>query len=376
MAEAGMSVDLFCLGKSTDDPKQSPIPGLNLYQIPMQRSRGSKLSYLWQYTKFITASFCFLVRKSLRRHYDFVHVHNMPDFLVFSTLLPKLQGARIILDLHDPMPELMMSIYGLGADHKIVALLRILERWSIRFSDVVFTPNLTFKEVFVSRGCRPDKMQIVMNSPETSIFNPERMTQTRKKPTGTFRLIHHGSIFHRHGIDLLVEAIALVRAKIPGIRLDFYGGPTPFLDTVMETARQLAVADIVHFHGSETQEALAEAIHQSDLGIIPNRRSSFTELNFPTRIFEYLAMHCPLIAPATRGIKDYFNPDELLMFEPGNVTDMAAKILWTYENPEAVAGYLERGRRVYLRNQWPDEKRRMLERIANMAPNNQIHETV
>lgn len=312
------------------------------------------------------------MRRSLRKRYDFVHVHNMPDFLVFSALIPKLQGARIILDLHDPMPELMMSIYELDANHKMVVILRMLERWSIRFADVVLTPNRTFKEVFVSRGCPPEKMQITMNSPETSIFNPERMIEPGKRTDGTFRLIHHGSIFHRHGIDLLVKAIAQVRPKIPGIQLELYGDPTPFLDTVMETARQLAVTDIIHFHGGKTQTELAQAIFESDLGIIPNRRSSFTELNFPTRIFEYLAMHRPLIAPATRGIKDYFKPDELLMFEPGNVEDLAAKILWAYENPEATANFLEQGRRVYLQNLWTDEKRRMMEYIAGDAPNKNL----
>ena len=32
----------------------------------------------------------------------------MPDFLVFSALIPKLLGAKVVLDLHDPMPELMI----------------------------------------------------------------------------------------------------------------------------------------------------------------------------------------------------------------------------------------------------------------------------
>ena len=132
----------------------------------------------------------------------------------------------------------------------------------------------------------------------------------------------------------------------------------------MEVARQMGVADIVHFRGLATPNEIAGAIHESDLGIVPNRRSCFTELNFPTRIFEYLAMHRPLIAPSTQGIRDYFKSDELLMFEPGDVADLAARIIWVWENPEAVAGFVERGRRVYLQNLWKDEKRRFLEYVA------------
>src|SRR5439155_24815829 len=53
-----------------------------------------------------------------------------------------------------------------------------------------------------------------------------------------------------------------------------------------------------------------------DVGIIPNRRSIFTEINFPTRIFEYLARGKPVIAPLTTGIGDYFSKDELVVFNP------------------------------------------------------------
>ena len=38
-------------------------------------------------------------------------------------------------------------------------------------------------------------------------------------------------------------------------------------------------------------------IEQCDVGLIPNRQSVFTELNTPTRIFEYLAIGKPEAAP-------------------------------------------------------------------------------
>ena len=45
-----------------------------------------------------------------------------------SALLPKLLGARIILDLHDPMPELLVTIFGLGEKSSGVRLLKFLEK--------------------------------------------------------------------------------------------------------------------------------------------------------------------------------------------------------------------------------------------------------
>ena len=55
----------------------------------------------------------------------------MPDVLVFSAIVPKLLGAKVVLDLHDPMPELMQTIFKLPEESFSVVVLKRLEKWSI-----------------------------------------------------------------------------------------------------------------------------------------------------------------------------------------------------------------------------------------------------
>jgi glycosyltransferase involved in cell wall biosynthesis len=293
----------------------------------------------------------------------------MPDFLVFASLIPKLRGAKILIDLHDPMPELMMTIYDLKADHWNVRLMRLLERWSVGFSDWVLTPNIAFKTLFATRSCLAKKIHVMMNSPEENIFDPDRFGPGRDSlgENAEFRIIHHGSIVHRHGVDLLIEALAQVRPKIPAVRLDIYGPGTSFLNEVLAIAQNLGVADIVHYHGEKSQSEIADAIRICHLGVVPNRHSVFTEINFPTRIFEYLAMHRPVIAPNTEGIRDYFKSDQLLMFEPGNVSDLAAKILWAWAHPQAMLDIVERGTQVYRGHLWNWEKKRFLDQLTSVV---------
>ena len=78
----------------------------------------------------------------------------------------------------------------------------------------------------------------------------------------------------------------------------------------------------------------------------------------PTRIFEYLAMNKPVVAPRTRGIQDYFQEGELLFFEPGNVEDLARKMEWVYQHPAEARCVMERGRRVYQQHTWDLERGR------------------
>lgn len=374
LKSSGAEVDVICLRKNSSEPARENINGVNVIRVPLKRRRAGKLVYIAQYGWFLLVSFLLLFFRGLKKRYKLVHVHNMPDFLVFAGLFPRWFGAKIILDLHDPMPELFQSIYGLRADHFIVYWLKRMERASIGFADLVLTPNLAFKELFTSRSCPPHKIETVMNSPEAAIFNPRNHNgKPHASANGSsihgakpFILMYHGLIVERHGLDLAVEAIAKLRDKIPGIQLHLYGDSTDYLEKIMVQARKLGVEEAILFHGYKTLEEIAQNISKADLGLVPNRLSSFTQINFPTRIFEYLAMNKPVIVPSTRGIRDYFTDDEMLYFEPNNVDDLVAKIGWAYENPSALQTVMEKGRKVYEKNCWDAERKKFLGMVGHL----------
>ena len=183
-----------------------------------------------------------------------VYVHNMPDVLVVSSLVPKILGAKVLLDLHDPMPELMVTIFNLGKDSRSVRLIRKLEKWSIAWADLVLTVNLACERIFTSRSCRPEKIGVVMNSPDEQIFRFEepRLSTSSTGPTSRrFVIMYHGSLVERNGVDLAVEALARVRTAIPGAELRIFGRKTPFLERVMADAEAKGLEGCVHYLGLE-----------------------------------------------------------------------------------------------------------------------------
>jgi len=349
LLRAGFEVDILSLRRLADERLHENIGGANVYRLPLSRHRNCRMTYLLQYGCFLLASFTFLTFRSFRG-YRLVHVHNMPDILVLSALVPRLLGAKIILDLHDPVPELFRVIYNVPASSFMLRCLEKIERWSIRFADVVLTPNIAFKEVFVSRGCRPDKVAIVMNSPDETIFTFGAHRDQGKLPG--FKLMFHGSLLERNGLFLAVDAVAQLRQRIPSLKLHIYGEPTPHIRTVMEKVSQLALHSTVEYHGYKLLREIPLAISAIDLGVIPNLPNSFSEINLPIRIFEYLSMGKPVIVPRMKGILDYFHEDELLFFKPGDPVDLACKIEWACTNPVQVQELLKRGQRVYERHRW------------------------
>lgn len=376
LSAAGADVDVICLRRDSSEPTYENLNGVHVFRVPLKRRRAGKLVYILQYAYFWAAASILLALWSFKRRYKIVHVHNMPDFLVFCGWFPRLCGAKVVLDLHDPMPELYQSIFGLREDHFIVRSLKKMERKSIAFADLVITPNVAFRELFISRSCPPAKIRTVMNSPEARIFDPHRNLD-RAVPddlkisaisgTRPFTLMYHGLIVERHGLDLAVEAMARLVRNIPEIQLLLYGERTGYLETVLALAKALGLDEAIQYQGFKSLDEIAKNISQIDLGLVPNRLSVFTEINFPTRIFEYLAMNKPVIVPSTRGIRDYFANDEILFFQPNSADDLAAKIEWAYRNPYELQRLIENGRRVYERNRWELEQEKFLGMVGGMV---------
>jgi glycosyltransferase involved in cell wall biosynthesis len=371
LAAQGGDIDLICLRDTDRDPAHETYGSIHVTRVRLKRQRGGRLAYIGQYAAFVLISFFYLTWKSLRRRYDLVHVHNMPDVLVFSAIVPKLLGAKVILDLHDPMPELMQTIFKLPEESFSVLILKRLERWSIRFADLVLTVNLACKKIYSSRSCQPHKIQVVINSPDEDVFRLQRVDAcevTGKNGNGSdpFVILYHGSLVHRNGFDLAVESLSKIRKTIPSVRLKVCGERTAFFEGVMKSAKQRGADGNIDYLGRCNRNEIVKAIEDCNLGIIPNHRNIFTEINTPTRIFEYLALAKPVIAPKARGIQDYFGDDDLIFFELGDADDLARKIVFAYSHPEEVAKTVKRGQQVYLSHTWSHERLTLLNSIGEL----------
>jgi len=223
----------------------------------------------------------------------------------------------------------------------------------------VITPNPAFERLFASRSCPARKLRVVVNSPDESIFSYRHLDgeviagPDQLRP---FVIMYHGALVERHGLDLAVLALETVKCVIPDAELRIYGFPTPYLDRVLQLARERGLEESVRYLGVKSLEEIVRAIDECHVGIIPNRRSVFTEINFPTRIFEYLARAKPVVAPRSTGIQDYFQEDELIYFEMESPNDLALKIEYPFVHPRTVNEIVKRGQTVYRAHAWSRER--------------------
>jgi len=108
-ADAGYQVDVICL-RQPGQKAYEICHGVQVYRIPMYRSFGRSLAFtILEWFCFLVSAGVMVTRLHLKQRYDVVHIHNMPDFLVFCAIIPKLLGAKIILEVQDVSPELMAA---------------------------------------------------------------------------------------------------------------------------------------------------------------------------------------------------------------------------------------------------------------------------
>jgi glycosyltransferase involved in cell wall biosynthesis len=209
-----------------------------------------------------------------------------------------------------------------------------------------------------------------MNSPDEELFplrEPSVGNMSQRPPGQPFVIMYHGSLVERHGLDLGIEAIRRVRRVFPQIELRVFGGRTPFLDRVLASIQGTEIEAVVRYLGGRRVDEIPGEIAGCDLGIIPNRRSIFTLINTPTRIFEYLACGKPVIAPDAPGIRDYFGVDDLITFELGNAEELAARIQFVIEQPDRVADIVRRGQNIYQKHRWSSERKVFVDLVSELA---------
>src|SRR6185312_16798416 len=105
LAERGDEVDVIALRRS-NQPRLEFLKGVRVYRI-QNRSIDEKgpLTYLPKLLLFLAKSAWMLVKKIFTKPYSVIHVHSVPDFEVFAAFIPRLFGSRVILDIHDIVPE-------------------------------------------------------------------------------------------------------------------------------------------------------------------------------------------------------------------------------------------------------------------------------
>ena len=331
----GYQVDVIAL-RGREEIAQEQYRGVHVYRLPLRIRKNSLIRQFLNYVYFLLLAAVKLAQFHGRHPYHTVQVHNLPDFLVFCALIPKIGGVPVILDLHDLMPEFYAGRFPEHARGWLARLVRLQERLACKFADHVITVSEHWRQALIKRGVPSSKCSVVMNVADEKIFKPQE-EKPKLASNNKFELIYHGSLVYRYGLDLAIQAVDRVRHTIPHIHLTLLGDGD-YIPALIRMRDELGLEEFVTIYDElRPAEELPGIIQQADLGIVPYRNDVFTDGLLPTKLMEYAAMGLPSIASSTTAMQLYFSNMMVEFFEPGDVEGLADCIQKLYAAPQRMA---------------------------------------
>jgi glycosyltransferase involved in cell wall biosynthesis len=370
LTSRGDQVDAICLA----DGDVADTRGVNVIGLLLPRYRGaSKIDYLRSYINFFSQAAALAIRRSLKERYDVVIACTMPDLAILSALPCRLFGSKLVLDVHDTMPELYLDKFG-GRHGRIGArMLMLQERLSARLADRVLAVHDLHAERLQLSGVPQRKLVVIANSPDPRIFpvadTGGQSRRVRSEPgVGTFSIICHGTISRRLGLDTTLAALALLHHRFPLIRLRIIGAGD-YLDELKTLSRKLRVESAISFENPVPIQELAAKLGEANVGLVPNNESSATHLMLPVKLLEYATLGIPVICARLRTIEHYFSEESVRYFSPNNARQLARAIQDLYLDPALRDSLSNSAAKVVKSISWPIHSQRFCDAVDSLLSN-------
>ena len=362
-AEAGFAVDVIALSRSGRASVEL-VRGVRVLHVAQQRYRGrSRAGYVWAYLAFFLRCFALSTRLFASRRYRIVHVNNMPDALVFSVLIPRLFGARVILDIHDPMPETFSSKYAGAKQNWSYRALLLVEKLSVAFASRTITVNEPVRDSMAAKhGYRRDAIDVVANFADDRLFKPIPYPAIGD----VVRFVFHGTILERYGLRTLIEAIAKVR-QTARIRVRIIG-EGDFSATLKELIKAHRVEDRVEFiNRVYPVHEIPTVLADCHVGLVPLDVTPISDVALPLKLIEYTCLGLPSITVRSTAISHYLRPDECMFYTPGDSQELAARLDGVADGSLCLEEYRRRLPVARERLSWTREKERYVSILRDLS---------
>ncbi len=363
LAERGDTVDVLGVKTKSNLADVEMLGQVQVHRIQERygKKEKNKSEHLMPLLKFWLRACGHLMRQQFSRQYDLIHVHNIPDFLVFAAWLPKMAGTKIILDIHDLVPEFYASKFKLKPGSPEVVALKQVERVSARFANRVIISNHLWHKTFVARSVAEEKCFVFINNVNQRLFYRRNPSRQRDFPV----IMFPGGLQWHQGLDIAIRAMAEVVKKIPKAQFHIYGSGN-MKDELVELTHSLGLTETVRFFDPLPVSQIAEAMSQADLGVVPKRADSFGNEAYSTKIMEFMSLGVPVVVANTKIDLFYFDDSVVRFFESGNSAALAVALLEMLQDEKLRQRMVAKALEYAAQNSWNVRKNDYLELVDSL----------
>ena len=335
--------------------------GLTVLRVPGRKSRGGFVAYLVEYLAFVTRCRRLLARHPRLQHVRLVHVHTLPDFLVWAATPARRRGAKLVFDMHEIAPEFVRAKFRGLLGRVGAAAARALERQARSRADLTIVVNEPIDALLATRpAARPERRILVHNSADPQAFGALRPPAPGPHAAGPVRLVYHGTLSRLYGLDVAIRGVVRARGAGLDVRLLILGDG-PERTALERLVAELKAGEAISFGARVPPEALAAPLLGSDAGVVPTRLDAMTRYSLSNKLLEYVHLGIPVLAARLPSYAAYLAEPCAWFFEPGDPADLARAIERFARAPGAErTARAAAAQAAVARIAWPIERARLL----------------
>ena len=249
-----------------------------------------------------------------RAHDADLIVETQVHFSDSGAIAARLTGLPLILDDCSPVTE--EATLGCA----LPTLARRAFDTQVACASAIVVPSHVLAECLAAGGVPRALLRVVPNGVDIEAYDANGARTRERHGNERITLVFAGSFQPWHRAEMLLEAVQLLAD--PRLQLLLLGDG-PGRPTALSTARRLGLNSRLAAPGALPPAMLAGALTHCDIGVLP----ASNEYGHPMKLLDYAAARLAIIAPDLAPVREVLRHGETgLLFRPGDVTDLAARI--------------------------------------------------
>jgi glycosyltransferase involved in cell wall biosynthesis len=323
----------------------SALGATHLLRLPFNAGRHLIRSVLWSYlerTWFACRAIAHIA--VTRPRPDVIYVRDIICALWLSLVLPRLLHRAVIFEMHDreaTNPSANSGPVARWLAPRIDALAVRHASGLVSLTDA-FVPELEA----IMGGAADKPVRVIPDAYDDRVYSPRDGKEARialDLPMDVYVIAYTGLTFAYHGVDLLVDAFAIVNETIPSALLMLVGGRDGERAAMEARAARRGIADRVRIVPPQPASDIPTYLAAADALVIPDTVTKASAS--PLKLFEYAAMARPIVATDLPALREILPSDAAHYVAPGDPAATAAGIAWVATHPEEAGAMAERARR-------------------------------
>ena len=272
-----------------------------------------------------------------------LHIHEY-HLLPLTRYTKRNYNSKVIYDVHEDLRVLneTFSTRHPSLRDLIISLRTHKERYYLKYVDQVVLINPIIKDcIFKDWGFDP----LVLQGYPSKLSISDYPNDGCRGNT----VLYHGHLGPERGIQELVESILILRNTIPDVSLILLGSfrLQKFQDDILSTIKDNKLSDNIKWVAQVPHQDVWTYLNKAAVGVIPFRQNSLFMNCTPTKLFEFMAAGCGIVASDLPPI--HHHVDESIQWScPGSAQSIAEGLIKLLQNPRLLENQVRKNQSLIL----------------------------